>query len=169
MSIVLDDSVTSHASNEPQVSPAGSSDRSLSQATNLYHCSIRDQDPAGAVAVAEMQVRRALLGAKLIRSSAKLTTSPKTETRQKVRNQDKVLLKELAHNISTKNHLPESFTILPAPEDRRPVQSDLQEATEPNYIHKSQTWESHVNSIVKAGSGEVQVSADWLLQQLGET
>ncbi len=80
MSIVLDDSVTSHASIEPLVSPAGSSDRSMSQATNLYHCSIRDQDPAGAVAVAEMQVRRALLGAKLIRSSAKLSTNNKTET-----------------------------------------------------------------------------------------
>jgi hypothetical protein len=75
----------------------------------------------------------------------------------------------VANKISTKNHLPESFTILPAPEDRRPVQGNLQETLEPISIHKSQTWDDHVNSIVKAGSGEVQVSADWLLQQLGET
>jgi hypothetical protein len=39
------------------------------------------------------------------------------------RKQDKILLGELAGNTSTRNHLPESFTTFPAPEDRRPVQS----------------------------------------------
>jgi hypothetical protein len=128
----------------------------MSQETNLYHCHIQDQDPLGALAIAEMQVRRALVG------SVK-PARPKTVV-TKARTQDKVLLKELANNISTKNHLPESFTILPAPEDKRPVQGNLQETSAPIYIHKSQTWDDHVNSIVKAGSGEVQVSAEWLLQ-----
>ncbi len=150
MSIVLDESYTSHASNEPQVSPSGSSEASVSQGTNLYHCRIQDQNPLGALAIAQMQVKLALAG----------TANP---VKYKTRAQDKVLLGELVANISIKNHLPESFTILAAPEDRRPVQSDHQETIEPTVIHKSHTWEDVMNNIVKAGSGEVQVSADWLL------
>ncbi len=62
MSIVLDESYTSHASNEPQVSPSGSSEASVSQGTNLYHCRIQDQNPLGALAIAQMQVKMALAG-----------------------------------------------------------------------------------------------------------
>ena len=50
MSIVLDEGFTSQASNEPQVSPSASSDASMSQGSLLYHCQIRDQNPAGALA-----------------------------------------------------------------------------------------------------------------------
>jgi hypothetical protein len=132
----------------------------MSQGTNLYHCRIQDQNRAGALAVAEMQVRRALAG------TAKPTAKPVVT---KSRKQDKVLLGELAASISTRNHLPKSFTILPAPEDRRPVQNDEQETIEPTLIHKPHTWEDLMNNIVTAGSGVVQFSSDLLLQQLGET
>jgi hypothetical protein len=66
-----------------------------------------------------MEVKRALIGI----ASTGVT-----------RKQDKVLLGELADSISTCNHLPESFTILPSPEDRRPVQSEGQERIEPTII-----------------------------------
>jgi hypothetical protein len=56
-----------------------------------------------------MQVRKALIGCGGV-ASAGVT-----------RKQDKIILGELAGNISTRNHLPESFTTLPVPEDRIPV------------------------------------------------
>jgi hypothetical protein len=100
-----------------------------------------------------MQVRRALAG----------------NAKPVVRRQDKILLGELADSISTINHLPESFTILPAPEDRRPVQTEGLETIEPTIIHKPHSWVDLMNNIVTAGSGVVQVLSDRLLQQLGET
>jgi hypothetical protein len=42
-----------------------------------------------------------------------------------VRKQDKKILGELADNISTRDHLPESFTLLLELEDRRSVPSHV--------------------------------------------
>jgi hypothetical protein len=47
MSIVIDNDTASQGSNDP---------------VQLYHCRISEQEPAGALAVAQMQVTRSLVG-----------------------------------------------------------------------------------------------------------
>jgi hypothetical protein len=81
---------------------------------------------------------------------------------------DKILLGELADNISTRNHLPESFTMLPEPEDKRLVPSPVEETIESTVMHNTHSWTDVLDNIVSAGDGMVQVSAEFLLQKLGE-
>jgi hypothetical protein len=111
-----------------------------------------DKDNAGVLAVAEMQANLASVGC--------IGTG--------VRKQDKILLGELADNISTRNHLPESFTMLPEPEDRRPVPSPVEERIESTVMHNTHSWTDVLDNIASAGDGTVQVSAEFLLQKLGE-
>jgi hypothetical protein len=85
-----------------------------------------------------------------------------------VRKHDKILLEELAGNISTRNHLPESFTMLPETDDRRPVPSPVEERIESTVMHNTHSWTDVLNNLVSAGDGMVQVSAEFLLQKLGE-
>jgi hypothetical protein len=107
--IVIDDDDTSNSSPPIQ----------------LYQFSIayngNDKDNAGVLAIAEMQARFALVGC--------IGTG--------IRKQDKILLGELADNISARNHLPESFTLLPDPEDRRPVPSPVEERIESTVMHNT--------------------------------
>jgi hypothetical protein len=83
-----------------------------------------------------------------------------------VRKQDKKILGELADNISTRDHLPESFTLLPEPENRRPVPSPVQERIVSTVMHTNHSWTDMMKNIVSAGDGMAQVSAEFLLQQL---
>ena len=111
-----------------------------------------DRENAGVLAVAEMQARLASVGCA-----------------GSVRKQDRKILGELADNISTRDHLPESFTLLPEPEDRRPVHSPVEERIESTVMHTNHSWTDMMKNIVSAGDGMAQVSAEFLLQQLGET
>jgi hypothetical protein len=72
-----------------------------------------------------------------------------------IRKQDKILLGELANNISSKSHLPESFTMLPLEEDRRPVLSHIEERIETTAIHNTHSWADVVDSLVNTGEGIV--------------
>jgi hypothetical protein len=81
---------------------------------------------------------------------------------------DKTLLGELADNISSRSHFPESFTMLPLPEDMRPVPSHVEERIESTAIHNTHSWTDVSDNIVSAEDGTVQVSAEYLLQRLGE-
>jgi hypothetical protein len=78
------------------------------------------------------------------------------------RKQDKILLGDLASNISSKSHLPELFTMLPLPEDRRPVISQIEERIKATAIHNTHSWEDVVDNLVTTGEGIVQVSAEYL-------
>jgi hypothetical protein len=82
-----------------------------------------------------------------------------------LRKQDKTLLREFANNISSKSHLPESFTMLLVQEDRRPVLSQVEERIETTAIHNTHSWADVVDNLVNTGDGKVQVSADYLLQR----
>ena len=122
----------------------------------LYQISMADNDydreNAGVLAVAAMQVRLASVGC----AGA-------------VRKQDKRILGELADNISTRDHLPESFTLLPEPENRRPVLTPVEERIESTVMHTNHSWTDMMKNIVSAGDGMAQVSAEFLLQQLGDS
>jgi hypothetical protein len=87
----------------------------------LYQQLIAEQDNAGALAVAEMQAELAAVGCAGVRKN-------------------KTLLGELDDNISSRSHLPESFTMLPVPEDRRPVPSPVEERIESTAIHNTHSW-----------------------------
>jgi hypothetical protein len=102
-------------------------------------------------AVAEMQARFASVGCVGI-----------------VRKHDKKLLGELADNISTRNHLPESFTLLPNPEGRRPVPSHVKERIESTVMHNIHSWTDMLDNLVSTGDGMAQLLAEFLLQKLGE-
>ena len=121
----------------------------------LYQISMADNDNdrgnAGVLAVASMQARLASVGCA-----------------GSVRKQDKKILGELADNISTRDHLLESFTLLPEPENRRPVPSPVEERIESTVMHTNHSWTHMMKNIVSAGDGMAQVSAEFLLQQLGE-
>jgi hypothetical protein len=85
-----------------------------------------------------------------------------------VKRKDKTLLGELADNISSRSHLPKSFTMLPMPEDRRPVPSLVEERIESMVMHNTHSWTDVLDDIVSAGDGTVQISAEYLLKKLGE-
>ena len=87
------------------------------------------------LAVAEMQARFASVGCV-----------------GSVRKQDKGILGELADNISTRDHLPESFTLLPELEDRRPVPSPIEERIESTVKHTKHSWTDMLDNIVCAGA-----------------
>jgi hypothetical protein len=76
---------------------------------------------------------------------------------------DKTLLGELANNSSSRSHLPESFTMLLVPEDRRPVPSQVEERIESMSIHNTHSRTDVLDNIVNAGDGTVHVSAKYLL------
>ena len=116
----------------------------------LYQISMADNDNdrgnAGVLAVASMQARLASVGCA-----------------RSVRKHDKKILGELADNISTRDHLPESFTLLPEPENRRPVPSPVEERIESMVMHTNHSWTDMMKNIVSAGDGMAQVSAESLL------
>ena len=66
-----------------------------------------------------------------------------------VRKQDKKILGELADNISSRDHLPESFTLLPEPENRRPVPSPVEERIELTVMHTNQSWTDIMKKLVQ--------------------
>jgi hypothetical protein len=87
--LVADEFSTNNA-NIAQTAIVIDDDDTASQGSNnpmqLYHFCISEQNHASALAVAEMQAKRAAVGCAGFRK------------------QDKVLLRELASNISTRNH-----------------------------------------------------------------
>jgi hypothetical protein len=143
---------STNAANIAQTAIVIDEDDTSSRGHNIqwYQFHTLEQVNAGALAVAEMQARRAAVGCAVVRK------------------QDKILLGELASNISSKSHLPESFTMLPLPEDRIPVLSQVEDRIEMTAIHNTHSWEDVVDNLVKTGEGIVQVAADYLLQRLGE-
>ena len=58
--------------------------------------------------------------------------------------------------------------MLPELEDRRPVPSPVEERIESTVMHTNHSWTDMMKNIVSAGDGMAQVSAEFLLQQLGE-
>jgi hypothetical protein len=58
--------------------------------------------------------------------------------------------------------------VLPLPEDRRPVISQMEERIQTTAIHNTHSGEDVVDNLVTTGEGIVQVSAEYLLQRLGE-
>jgi hypothetical protein len=110
---------------------------------------ITEHDNAGALAVPEMQARLAAVGCVGVRK-------------------DKTLLGELVDNISSRSHLPESFTMLPTPEDKRPVPSPVEKRIESKVMHNTHSLTVVLDNIVSAGDGIVQISVEYLLRKLGE-
>jgi hypothetical protein len=113
-------------------------DDASSRGHNVQHYQflIAELDNAGALAVAEMQAKLAAVGCVGVRK-------------------DKILLGELANKISSRSNLPESFTMLPVPEDRRPVPSQVEEMIESTVIHNTHSRTDVLDNIVNTGDGTV--------------
>jgi hypothetical protein len=84
-----------------------------------------------------MQAKKAAVGLVGVDAKEELT-----------RKEDKILRGELASNISSKSHLPESFSLMPLPEDRRPVISQIEERFETTTIHNTHSWEDVADNLV---------------------